>query len=75
MAEIRGASVEGTVVFPIIYRVSALSFRWLAGFQPSTVGEFGSWITFWSEHIFVDLFLQVSNGKFRESDYLVVKVT
>ena len=35
MAEIRRSPVEGTVVFPIIYRVSYIPGG--AGFQPSTV--------------------------------------
>ena len=47
---IRRSPVEGQgqVVFPIIYRVSAPSNRWLGmGFQPSTVGSTASF-RFWS---------------------------
>ena len=52
MAEIRRFPVEGTVVFPIIYRgFSTIPGRWLGmGFQPSTVSRSTSLRPFWSFH-------------------------
>ncbi len=86
--EIWRSPVEGQVVFPIIYRVSTPSKRWLGmGFQPSTVGiqlqRFTGknleiyWAIFWEmsvESLLFKTFLQKSGMIFTNSANWNVKL-